>query len=53
MKYLLMIYMNPTVWDKLDDAARQEVFDGHEGFIKMITTSSTPRRGTAPSNWPR
>ena len=39
MKYLLMIYMNPTVWETLDDAARQEVFDGHERFIKMITES--------------
>ena len=37
MKYLLMIYMNPTVWEKLDDGARQEVFDGHDRFIKLIT----------------
>lgn len=47
MKYLLMIYMNPSLWETLDDSARQEVFDGHDRFIKLITESGEMVRSDA------
>ncbi len=39
MKYLLMIIFNPAAWDGLSEDERQEVFDGHDRFIKMIKES--------------
>ncbi|MDT5026214.1 MAG: hypothetical protein QOE61_2640 [Micromonosporaceae bacterium] len=39
MKYLLMIYMNDATWESLSEAERNEVFSGHDAFIKAITES--------------
>ena len=39
MKYLLMIYMNDATWESLSEAERNEVFSGHDEFIKAITES--------------
>ncbi len=39
MKYMLMIYMNTAVWDGLSEREREEVFSGHDVFIKKITES--------------
>jgi hypothetical protein len=39
MKYLLMIYMNPTVFETLSEAERSEIFAGHEAFIGALTDS--------------
>lgn len=39
MKYLLTIYMNPTIFETLTDEDRNEVMSGHEAFIKAITES--------------
>lgn len=36
MKYLLMIYFNPTTWDSLSEDQRQEVFGGHEDFQNTL-----------------
>src|SRR5262245_61281412 len=36
MKYLLMIYMNPAVFEGLSEDEQQAVMDGHDGFIKTI-----------------
>jgi hypothetical protein len=32
MKYLLLITMNPTVWEALTEEERNEVFAGHDAF---------------------
>ncbi|GAA3121995.1 YciI family protein [Streptosporangium carneum] len=39
MKHLLLIYMNPTVWDALSDGERNEVMQGHDDFYKTVTES--------------
>ncbi len=39
MKYLLMIYMNPTTWESLSEEDRNEVVRGHEEFQRIITES--------------
>ena len=39
VKYLLMIYMNDATWESLSEAERNEVFRGHDEFIKSITES--------------
>ncbi len=39
MKYMLMIYMNTATWDSLSEQQREEVFAGHDAFIKAITES--------------
>jgi hypothetical protein len=39
VKYLLMIYMNPTIFESLSEEDRNEVFRGHDEFIKAITES--------------
>jgi hypothetical protein len=39
MKYLVMIYFNPTTWDALSEEEHQQVFDGHDSFIKLVTES--------------
>jgi hypothetical protein len=39
MKYLLMIHFNPTAWDAMSEAEHQQVFDGHDSFIKLVTES--------------
>jgi hypothetical protein len=35
MKYLLIIYMNPTLFETLSQAERDEIFAKHDEFIAM------------------
>lgn len=37
VKYLLMIYMNPQIWESLSEADQQAVFGGHDELIKLTT----------------
>jgi hypothetical protein len=39
MKFLLIMHMNPAVWDTLTEDERTEIMDGHGGFIDTITKS--------------
>jgi len=39
VKYLLLIYMNPAIWESLSESERNEVFGGHNDFQKTITES--------------
>jgi len=39
VKYLLMIYMNDSIWESLSEEEHNEVFRGHGEFIKVITES--------------
>lgn len=39
MKYMLLIYMNPTTWDSLTDEQRNGVFSGHGEFQKIVKES--------------
>ena len=39
MKYLLMIYMNPTIFESLSEAEKQAIFDAHDNFLKPIRES--------------
>jgi hypothetical protein len=39
MKYLLIMHMNPPVWESLSEDERNEVMAGHGEFIKTIQES--------------
>lgn len=39
MKFLLIMHMNPAVWDALTEEERQEVMSGHGPFIETIKKS--------------
>jgi hypothetical protein len=39
MKFLLIMHMNPVVWNALTDDERAEVGDGHRAFMDTITQS--------------
>lgn len=39
MKYLLMIYVNPTMMESLSEAEQQAIFDAHDDFQKPIRES--------------
>lgn len=39
MKFLLIMHMNPTLWEKLSKEEQQEVFDGHDRFQEIIRES--------------
>ncbi len=39
MKFLLLMHMNPTVWDALTEDERNEVMTGHGAFMDTVTTS--------------
>ncbi|MFC9433732.1 YciI family protein [Nocardia sp. NPDC057030] len=39
MKFLLVNYMNPKIWNGLSEHEQQEVIDGHGDFQKTITES--------------
>ncbi|HEX4702236.1 MAG TPA: YciI family protein [Pseudonocardiaceae bacterium] len=39
MKYLLLIHMNPHTWEAMSEDEHNEVFAGHNEFMKMITES--------------
>lgn len=36
MKYLLMIYMNDSIWETLSEDERNAVFAGHDALIKLL-----------------
>ncbi|MGE5335020.1 MAG: YciI family protein [Nitrososphaerota archaeon] len=53
MKYMLLIYMNPTTWESLSEEQQNAVFRGHEDFQKTITASGemvTTEALAEPSN---
>jgi hypothetical protein len=39
MKFLLIMHLNPEVWDGLTEDERTEIGDGHGAFIEAITKS--------------
>jgi hypothetical protein len=39
MKFLLIMHLNPEVWDGLTEEERTEIGDGHGAFIDAITGS--------------
>lgn len=39
MKFLLLLHINPVVWESLTEEEQQAVMNGHEGFIETITKS--------------
>ncbi|MBF8185753.1 hypothetical protein ITP53_08365 [Nonomuraea sp. K274] len=39
MKYLLIMHMNPQVWDAMTEEARNEVMNGHGPFMEAIKKS--------------
>lgn len=39
MKFLLIMHMNPRLWDGLTEQQRQEVMAGHGEFMETITKS--------------
>jgi hypothetical protein len=39
MKFLLLMHMNPAVWEALTDDERNEVMTGHGAFMDTVTTS--------------
>ncbi|AYV33089.1 YCII-related domain protein (plasmid) [Streptomyces sp. ADI95-16] len=39
MKYLLIMHMDPALWESLAAERQQEVFDGHDTFQEVIRES--------------
>ncbi|SHF56539.1 YciI family protein [Streptoalloteichus hindustanus] len=39
MKFLLIMHMNPRIWESLTEDERNEVMKGHDGFIDTIRES--------------
>ncbi|GAA2833857.1 YciI family protein [Nonomuraea rubra] len=39
MKFLLIMHVNPQVWDTLTEEQRNEVMNGHGAFMETITKS--------------
>ena len=39
MKFLLLMHMNPTVWEALTEDERNEVMTGHGEFMDTVTKS--------------
>jgi hypothetical protein len=39
MKFLLVMHMNPDIWDGLPEADKDEVMTGHGEFIRLIRES--------------
>ena len=39
MKFMIIMHMNPAVWDALPEEGRQAVMDGHGPLLKDITES--------------
>jgi hypothetical protein len=37
MKYLLIMHMNPAVWETLTDDQKNEVYVGHGEFMKIVS----------------
>ena len=49
MKYLLIMHVNPTVWESLPDATRTEVMKGHGAFMDTIRSTGEMVSTTALS----
>jgi hypothetical protein len=47
VKYMLLIMFNDASWDSLSEDERQEVFQGHGDFIKLITETGEMAGTTA------
>jgi hypothetical protein len=39
VKYMLLIYMNPTIFSSLSEQERDELFRGVDEFVKTVTES--------------
>jgi hypothetical protein len=39
MKYLLMIYMNPSIWESVPEKEREAVYGAHDAFQKPLRES--------------
>ncbi|HVX45517.1 MAG TPA: YciI family protein [Mycobacteriales bacterium] len=39
MKFLLIMHMNPAVWESLTEEERNEIMEGHGEFMKTVTES--------------
>lgn len=39
MKYMLLIEMDPAGWDRMPETEQNEVFTGHDEFIKAVEDS--------------
>ncbi|WP_229401183.1 YciI family protein [Micromonospora okii] len=39
MKFLLIMHMNPQIWESLTEEERNEVHRGHEGFMETVQAS--------------
>lgn len=39
MKFLLIMHINPAIMEELTEDERQEIMDGHGGFMKTIRES--------------
>jgi hypothetical protein len=39
VRYMLLICMDPEIWESLPEEDRNQVFRDHDAFIKMITES--------------
>ncbi|MEV4096750.1 YciI family protein [Streptosporangium saharense] len=39
MKFLLIMHMNPEIWDSLTEEERKEVMNGHQPFIEAVEKS--------------
>lgn len=39
MKFLLLMHMNPTVWESLTEDERNEVMNGHGAFMETVRNS--------------
>jgi len=50
MKYLLMIYMNDSIWETLSEEERNQVFAGHDALIKLLHDSGEFVHTAALSN---
>jgi hypothetical protein len=39
VKFMIIMHMNPTIWEGLSEEERQAVMNGHEPLLKDITES--------------
>ncbi|MFC7624877.1 YciI family protein [Microlunatus sp. GCM10028923] len=47
MKFLLIMHINPQIWDALTEAEREEVGRGHTEFLDTVRTSGELRGAVA------
>jgi hypothetical protein len=39
MRFLLIMHMNPVIWESLSEDQQNEVFQGHGDFMKLVSES--------------